>query len=100
MMYGRIEALEANLEAAKRDYLTRWGWQQTCNTPGAYWLWRRDFRQEDQARRRSWRRRKPGPLGKPSAPEPYGIVTADTELAIRMTLANLDMRLELAGDDD
>lgn len=93
--YYQLQEAESHVEALKADYLKRFGWSMTCSTPGSYWLWRRDFGPEDRGSRRRWRDRKPGPLGKPRAPIPYGIVTAPIDLAISMTVAQLDLQTEI-----
>lgn len=88
--YADIEAAEIRLEGAQRDYLARFGWKQTCNTPGCLWLWQRDFFEEDAARLRRWRDNRPAPLGKPLRPTPYGVITASLETALHMTRSELD----------
>lgn len=98
--YHQIEEAEQTLEAAKRDYLDRWGWKMTCNTPGSYWVWRRDFAKEDTERHARWKERGPGPLGWPSEPHPYGIITASLDLAVSMTVGGLDDRPECAESED
>lgn len=104
--YHQVEDAVSALRAIKEDYLRRFGWVSTCNTPGAYWLWRRDFADED-ARQLEWwvqhttpeQRKKDFGPGMPSKPTPYGIVTADLDLAVSMTVKCLDEQPEL-GDDD
>lgn len=86
----QISEAEQEIESLKRDYLKRYGWEMTCNTPGSYWLWRRDFSKEDAQRHAMWKQRGPGPLGWPSEPQPYGVITADTNLAVSMTERCLD----------
>lgn len=96
-----LEEAAGQLQSLKLDYLTRWGWKQTSNTPGAYWLWVRDFSAEDANRHARWKAAGPGPLGWPSEPKPMGRITADTDLAIKMTQRSLDDRPEEEpGDDD
>lgn len=56
---------ENELDSTKRHYLKRFGWKETSETPGSYWLWVRDF-----------------PL--------YGRITAQTDIAVRMTAIELD----------
>ena len=81
-----IEAAQDALEEAKDAYLRRWGWKKTCSTPGAYWLWQRDFSAEDEACHRL---------------RPYGLITAPRALAVEMTRRWLDDRPEDEdGDDD
>jgi len=36
-----IENAEFALEMARKEYLQRFGWKYTSNTPGSYWLWER-----------------------------------------------------------
>ncbi|SNT20275.1 hypothetical protein [Sphingopyxis indica] len=100
--FYKIEAAKNALENVKTDYLRRWGWKQTCNTPGSFWLWQRDFSEEDAAAHARWKARGPGPLGMPSEPRPFGIITAPIDLAVSMTARFLDEQLELAeeGDDE
>lgn len=97
-----IEAAQGALEQAQDAYLRRWGWILTCNTPGSFWLWERDFAAEDMARHAAWAAGGPGPSGRmPSEPRPIGRITADRELAVSMTLRSLDERPEdQDGDDD
>ncbi|WP_029418081.1 hypothetical protein [Brevundimonas bacteroides] len=95
-----IENARDALEAAETRYLKRWGWNQTCNTPGSYWLWQRDFAAEDKARHAAWAAAGPGPYGMPSEPRPYGVITAGRDLAVSMTLRFLDCRPEDQGGDD
>lgn len=91
----QIDEAANRVNSVTEDYLRRWGWSMTCNTPGAYWLWVRDFRAEDRKRIARWRRRKPGPTGKPPRPVGYGRVMATTEIAVRMTISDLDPQKEL-----
>lgn len=54
--YRDIRELQNNhqfaLNRAQRAYLEAWGWRRTCNTPGSYWLWVRDFSDVDAQRRK------------------------------------------------
>lgn len=97
--YDDILAAERKLEDAKRMYLQRFGWNCTCNMPGAYWLWRRDFAQEEASRRKWWEDAG-GPLGKPSEPRPYGVITADTDMAVTMTRRDLDQDVDVDGEEE
>jgi len=90
MRYHDIDDAEATLKDLKEAYLRRFGWQITCNLPGAYWMWSRDFATEDAASHDCWRTAGPGPLGWPSEPKPYGRVTAGLDMAVDMTRATLD----------
>lgn len=94
MTYGVVEDAEANLTEAKSRYLRRWGWKPTCNTPGAYWLWERDFKDEDAQMAAIHEKRK-----LPSPHVPYGVMKVPTDMAISMTLKVLDERPEL-GDGE
>ena len=85
-----IERLQEDLRQAEEAYLRRNGWTVTCNTPGSYWLWRRDFTPEHQAAHARWKERGPGPMGWPSEPKTYGVITVDRSLAVSMTRATLD----------
>ena len=91
-MATRLEITEAEqiLEGLKRDYLLRFGWTETCATPGSCWLWRRDFAAEDAASHARWKEAGPGPYGWQPEPRPYGIITAQTDLAVSMTERCLD----------
>lgn len=80
-----IGEAERNLEACKRSYLERWGWKSTCSTPGSYWLWKRDFADID-AKSKAWHDEHP----KASPHVPYGIIAANTDLAVSMTVRCLD----------
>jgi hypothetical protein len=90
MNYAKIHKMTRDLAVAKRDYLVLHGWSCTCNTPGSYWMWRRDFATEDAVRHARWIDRGSGPLGWPSEPRPYGIVMASADLAVEMTARELD----------
>jgi hypothetical protein len=83
--YFQIEDAKSALEDMKKAYLRRFGWTCTSSMPGSYWLWRRDFADVDAQRMASHEKHK-----FPSKPQPYGVITADTELAIAMTRATLD----------
>lgn len=98
VFHWQIERAEDEVKATQRAYLQRFGWEETCNTPGAYWLWRRDFTDVDTERLK-FDARPPGPLGRPSPTIPYGIVTASTDLAISMTVRCLDDQAELTEED-
>jgi hypothetical protein len=92
----QIDEAEQEVEQMKQAYLRRFGWDLTCNTPGSYWLWRRDFATEDAASHRRWEERGPGPLGWPSQPRPYGVITASLDLAVSMTERFLDEHPDVA----
>lgn len=100
--FHEIETAEDDVKALKTRYLKRFGWESTCNTPGSYWLWKRDFADEDKKQLDWWiahttpeqRQRNHGP-GMPSKPEPMGVITADLDLAVRMTVNALDMQTEM-----
>jgi hypothetical protein len=81
----RIADLELELEEARDAYLRKHGWKRGCSTPGAYVLWRRDFSDIDAERLNEWMTSPPGPYGKSSKPAPFGVITADTDLAVSMT---------------
>lgn len=90
--YLSITTAEDDLRSAKARYLRRFGWEETCMTPGSYWLWRRDFADVDAQRLAWWEgcRAIGGTGGGPSKPTPYGVVTADLDLAVSMTRKALD----------
>ena len=86
MSYKDIELAQANLEDEQKSFLRKWGWRETCNTPGSYWLWVRDFADVD-AKRAAWdKEHHAGEPGKPSKSVPYGIIATDTDLAVKMTI--------------
>lgn len=102
--YAAIEDAADALEGLKRQYLRRFGWTETCNTPGAFWLWRRDFSDVD-ARALAWWEEASALVqaegrAPPSKPQPKGIITADTELAVSMTARTLDEQPEAQEEDD
>lgn len=37
----RVRELEVEKQQAVRRYLETAGWEYTCQTPGAYWLWQK-----------------------------------------------------------
>lgn len=90
-----VEGAEQVYEGYKRDYLRRWGWEETCSTPGSFWLWKRDFADYDKKMRAIHRR-----LKLPGTFRPYGVISAPTDLAISMTLNCLDEQLEMGDIDD
>lgn len=93
--FHEIETAEQSVTHLREDYLRRWGWKSTCNTPGAFWVRTRDFAKEDDERRRNHEARQfPSPFA------PYGVVMADTELAVSMTARCLDTQPELGDGDD
>jgi hypothetical protein len=92
--HSKILEAEENLQSLKRQYLSRFGWTETCNTPGSYWLWIRDFSDIDAARS-AWHAEHP----KTSPPQPFGVVTASIDLAISMTTRCLDEQPELTEED-
>lgn len=87
--YDKIIIADDRANAARVAYLTRFGWKETCNTPGAIWLWQRDFADIDQ-QRLAWWDGISGPYGRPSKPVPMGVITANMVSAIGMTRAVLD----------
>lgn len=97
-----IQDAQQEIESMKADYLRRFGWELTCNTPGSYWVWRRDFAAEDAERHKNWKDRGPGPLGWSSEPRPYGVITAPLDLAVSMTEGCLDRQPEIltSGEED
>lgn len=91
------EAINA-LEDLKKDYLLEHGWTQTCNTPGSYWLWKRDFSDVDEKSYHWWQTTSERVMKEgrdpPSRPVPMGIVMADMDLAVRMTESVLETKPE------
>ena len=43
MDFDDVQRLRAEYKQAAGLYLKRFGWRETCNTPGSLWLWMRDF---------------------------------------------------------
>lgn len=89
--YDRICELENQLESARRDFLKYHGWNMTCQTPGSFWMWQRDFKGEDLRRLENHRERelRASPGRGPSPFVPYGVVTTGADTAIQMTLREL-----------
>ena len=83
--YRQVEDLETDLRETKNAYLERWGWKRTCNVPGSYWLWQRDFADVDSVRQQQHEKHQ-----FPTPPKPYGVMTVSADLAISMTLRVLD----------
>jgi hypothetical protein len=77
------------LESVQHRFLKAYGWEYTCNTPGAIWLWRRDFADIDAGRWAWDEAHRAGEAGRPSLSRPYGVITAPVDIAITMTLAVL-----------
>ena len=96
----RIQEAESDVEDFQKAHLRKFGWSLTCNTPGSYWVWRRDFGKEDEGRHKRWRGAGPGPLGWPSEPQPYGVITAPLDLAVSMTMRELDEEIDQDGCPD
>lgn len=46
MTYADVESAEKELDAVRNSYLRGAGWEQTCMTPGAHWLWHKVWRDE------------------------------------------------------
>jgi hypothetical protein len=99
-MRQKIAEAQSEAKSLQEQYLRMHGWDCTCNTPGSYWLWRRDFANEDAAAHARWKERGPGPLGWSSEPQPFGIITANTDLAVSMTERVLDSDIDQDGDPD
>lgn len=90
----------SKVEEVKSAYLRRWGWNYTCNTPGALWMWTRDFSDID-AKRKAWdAAHGAGNPGGPSVSRPYGLVMGSLDQAVRMTVGTLDEQPELDDDSD
>lgn len=95
-----IQETENELEELKHEYLRRHGWTYTSCTPGAFWLWRRDFADLD-AERAEWdREHGAGEPGDPSASQPFGVITAPTNLAVSITARTLDREQEQETSDE
>lgn len=41
--FNALERQEERLTDSKRNYLRVSGWRETCQTPGALWLWERKY---------------------------------------------------------
>lgn len=78
-----ILSLENQLEVSRTQYLRMHGWERTCNTPGSFWMWKRDFSDIDEKRRASH-------PATASPFQPYGLIMAETETAVMMTIRVLD----------
>lgn len=98
--YHQIEDAQVFIDKMQGDYLRRFNWVHSSNTPGSYWMWRRDFGAEDTDRHARWKAAGPGPMGWPHEPRPYGIITAPTELAVAMTVRFLDEQPELRTSEE
>lgn len=83
-MIDKIHIAEQELEDVKRAYLKKFGWKETCCTPGSYWLWVRDFSDID-AQRNKW-----SDDHKRPHEEQYGVLKVPTDLAVSMTRRVLD----------
>ena len=92
-----LSEAEARLENLQQIFLRSHGWEYTCNTPGSFCLWRRDFADLD-AERQAWDvAHRAGEPGRPSASKPYGVITAPTGLALSITQAVLVREEEEEG---
>lgn len=96
----QITEAEGEVEDLKRAYLYRFGWSCSSNTPGAYWLWRRDFADLDAQRAKWDKAHDAGKPGKPSISPPYGVITAPTDLAVSITQSALDEEIDQDGDPE
>lgn len=87
-----IHDAEHELTGRCTAFLKSMGWEQTCNTPGSYWLWRRDFADVD-ARWREIEAAKEARDGKPfpSLHKPIGVIVTSEESAVNMSRAVLDL---------
>ncbi len=90
--FYEIDAAQDRVKYLKRCYLERFGWVSTCNTPGSFWLWRKDFKSHDEQRLKNFNKNFPNrkPNDKPDVPTPYGIITCGLDLAVAMTSQELD----------
>lgn len=79
-----LYSLENKLKESQRNYLRLHGWQRTCNTPGSFWMWKRDFSDIDE-KRSAYHPATASPF------QPYGLIMADTETAVMMTMRALDI---------
>ena len=79
-----LYSLENKLKESQSNYLRLHGWQRTCNTPGSFWMWKRDFADVDE-KRQAYHPPKASPF------QPYGVIMADTEMAVTMTMRALDI---------
>lgn len=92
--YEIVDA-ERALQTKQKDYLRRWGWVETCSTPGSYWMWRRDFADYD-AKFDQWYAKHPDR----QRPAPTGVLTLPLDIAVSMTISALDEQPEIAGEED
>ncbi len=98
--YWQIQAAEQSLEQIRWSYLQHRGWRQTCDFPGSLWVWERDFFAEDEARLQSWHKLTEGKPQErwPSKPRRYGVVRVPINMAISITLSDLDEQQELSEE--
>lgn len=89
--HAKILDLGRELENAKVIYLERFGWSQTCHTPGSYWMWTRDFADYDAYLEQSH-------PATASPFKPYGRVMAGIDTAVEMTRKTIGW-LEAERDD-
>lgn len=87
-----IDTAERALIARRHGFLEAMGWKLTCNTPGSYWLWRRDFADVD-ARWKAIEIAKVARDGKafPSPHPVIGVIVCNEDSAITMSRAILDL---------
>ena len=99
--YAEIAEAESELSRAKEDYLRGHGWKSTSSTPGCYWMWRRSFADVNE-RRLAEHKAFCERIGQDRPHNPYpDEMLVDTDSAIRMTWAEIDIsRLEDGGEDD
>lgn len=86
-----IESAERALNSARSAFLHDMGWGRTCNTPGSYWLWQRDFADVDARWREIEANREREGKPFPTPHRPIGTVIVDEEHAIIMSRASLDL---------
>ena len=92
-LYAEIEDAHDRVSTTETSYLRRWGWTETCDFPGSYWMWSRDFSDVD-AQRNKWADDHNRPR-----PRQYGVIYVPKSMAIAITVSVLDERPELSDED-
>ena len=92
MKFYEIEQRKEAVIAAKKAYLRRFGWTETCSTPGAFWLWKRDFKNEDVKRLKNFHINFPDydSTKRPNPPHIFGQIMVGLSMAVSITSRELD----------
>lgn len=94
LRYHQIDEAREEVQRIQHAYLRHYGWHYTSQTPTSHWLWRRDFKDVDEAKQRrdaffNVDRRAQGKSER-TVHVPYGVITVDTEMACQMTARVLE----------